>query len=110
MQAFDGANEPARVLDAGAQLIARGLPFRDHMQVVSVLYLTSINYQKLSGPTHEQSMIAKAAATGLLAVLPDSFKSANRPSGTCEEDWAKARGSLETLAKQTLASAERAKH
>jgi hypothetical protein len=106
MLAFDGTNQPARVLDAGAQLIARGMPFRDGMQVVSVLYLTSMNFQRLPGPTREQAMVAKAAATDLLAVLPESFKPANRPSGTSEEDWSSARGSLEALARQTLTAAE----
>jgi hypothetical protein len=109
MQAFDGLNQPARVVDAGAQLIARGMPFRDAMQVVSVLYLTSINYQKLAGPAREQSMVAKAAANNLLAILPESFKAANRPPGTSEDDWTNARGNLETIAKQTLTAAERIK-
>ena len=109
MQAFDGLNQPERVLDAGAQLIARGLPFRNTMQVVSVLYLTSINYQKVSAPSREQSMVATAAATDLLSVLPESFRPANRPADTTEDDWTQAKTHLETLANSTLNAARHAR-
>ncbi len=108
LQAYNGLNQSAKVVDTGGLLLDNlGAAFRDPRQVVAVLYLTAVNYQKLPHPTRAQTLIGRAAGANLLEYLPAFFAPANRQAGTSERDWAKARSDLEALAKQTVASAER---
>jgi Family of unknown function (DUF6600)/FecR protein len=108
LQAYNGLNQPAKVVDTGAQLLDNlGAAFPDPMQVVTVLYLTAVSYHKLSNPTRAQALVGRAAGADLLAFLPACFAPANRPAATSEHDWAKARSDLEVLAKQTIAAAEK---
>jgi len=109
MQTYTGLNQPAKVVDASTPLLAKNLlaVFQDPMQVIGVLYLASLNLQKLPNPTIEQLATGKHAAYGLLEYLPLYFTPQNKPPAISGEDWTKARTDLEALARQTIAFAER---
>ena len=70
--------------------------------MILVLYLTSLNAQKLANPTREQSATARAAARSLLDSVPAYFTPGNRPAATTTADWMKARTDLESVAATTL--------
>ena len=57
MLAYNGLNQPAKVVDSGAPLLLRPVSdtFEDPMQALSVLYVTVTNFQKLSRPMRDQS-------------------------------------------------------
>jgi hypothetical protein len=109
MQAYTGLNEPAKVVEVGTPLMTKdlGASFQDPMQVIGVLYLASLNLQKLANPTREQIAIGTSAAHSLLQYLPVCFTPQNKPPAVSGADWTNARASLETLARQTIAFAER---
>ena len=102
--AHNGAQHPGKVLEAAAPLVAKpeANSLDDPRQMILVLYLTSVNAQKLANPTREQSATARAAAHGLLDSAPAYFTPENRPATTTAEDWMKARIGLETAARTTL--------
>jgi len=106
LQAYDGLNQTASAVAAGGVLLrdTEGI-IHDPLQVLTVLYLTTANFHKLSNPTREQSNTGRTAAQRLLAFLPTCFAPQNRPVATSEKDWGKARSDFETLAKSTLATA-----
>jgi hypothetical protein len=108
MQAYSATNQPSKVVDAGAPLLAKGLDhtFEDPFQIVGVLYLESLNFQKLPNPTQDQFAMGKYAANELLRQLPVCFVPQNKPAATSTNDWAKARTDLELLARQTIATIE----
>ena len=108
MQTYTGLNQPAKVVDAGTPLLAKDLAaaFQDPMQVIGVLYLASLNLQKLKAPTPEQLATGKNAAYGLLQYLPVYFTPQNKPPAVSGDAWTKARTDLEALARQTIAFAE----
>jgi hypothetical protein len=68
MQAYTGLNQPAKALEKGTVLVGGNLAesFDDPMQIVGVLYLASLNFQKLEHPTREQTHLGRKAATDLL--------------------------------------------
>jgi hypothetical protein len=107
MQAYTGLHQPAKVFEAGAPLMSKDLSatFEDPMQVMGVLYLASLNLQKLAHPSGEQLTTGVRAAHGLLAYLPICFTPQNKPPAMSNADWTTARTSLEVLAKQTIALA-----
>ena len=102
--AHNGIEQPAKVLESAAPLVAKAKEngLDDPRQMILVLYLTSVNAQKLPSPTREQRTMARAAATGLLESVPSYFTPENRPSTTSTADWMKARTDIETAARTTL--------
>ena len=108
MQTYTGLNQPAKVVDAGTPLLAKDLSaaFQDPSQIIGVLYLASLNLQKLKEPTSEQLATGKNAAHGLLEYLPLYFTAQNKPPTVSGEAWIKARTDLEALARQTIAFVE----
>jgi len=109
MLAYNGLNQPARVVDTGAPLLLKPVSdtFEDPMQALSVLYVTVTNFQKLTRPMRDQSAAARTAAKELLAILPTCFTAEHRPAVMSAADWAKSRADLEGIARETLARAGR---
>jgi hypothetical protein len=105
MLAFNGMNQPVKVMDSGAPLVGKpaSAAFEDPIQALSVVYLAAVNYQKLGRPAREQSLTARAAAQQLLAMLPVCFTPDHKPQVMSAADWAKSRNDLEALARETLA-------
>jgi hypothetical protein len=106
LSAYNGANQPGKVLDTAAQLLARDLraAFPDPRQVISILYLATLNVQKLVNPSPQQVAAGQRAAHDLLEFLPGYFTAERKPADTGESDWAKAHGDLELLATTALAN------
>ncbi len=104
--AYNGAQEPAKVVDTASQLLSSGIEntLQDPRQIILALYLTSLSIQKLPYPSHEQFTTGQLAARNLLEFVPTYFTDANRPAGTSQTDWSKAQDDLENTAKTTLAS------
>jgi len=102
--AHNGMGQPGKVLEAAAPLVAKAgqNSFDDPRQMILVLYLTSVNAQKLPNPTREQSATARTAARSLLDSVPAYFTPENRPATTTTADWMKARTDLEAAARTTL--------
>lgn len=109
MLAFNGLNQPVKVLDSGAPLIAKpaNAAFEDPMQALSVVYLATTNFQRLSRPTREQSLIARGASAQLLEMLPVCFMPERRPQSMTASDWAKSRKDLDALGREILARTSR---
>ncbi|MGO9257232.1 MAG: DUF6600 domain-containing protein [Bryobacteraceae bacterium] len=109
VQAFDGTGQSAKVLETANTLLAQGLAtaLPDARQALTVLYLASLNLQKISRPTRAQIATGQQAAHELLLRLPDFFVPGSRPASTTEAQWRKMRQDLETVANGTLALAER---
>ena len=102
--AYNGVEQPAKVVDTATQLLSSGgeNTFEDPRQMILALYLTSMNIQKLPYPSHEQFTTGQTAARNLLEFVPTYFTDSNRPPGTTAADWTKAQTDLETAAKTTL--------
>ncbi len=106
MQAFNGVNQPARVMDMGAELLAKSaMELADQRQVMTVLFLASFNVSRIQQPTRAQIATGATAAQKLLAVLPDFFAPSARPPATSETEWRKARKDMENVANTALAFA-----
>src|ERR1035437_8452948 len=99
---------PAKVLEVGSQLMDRDLKtvFKDPKigpgQVLSVLYMTAVNVQKLPTATVEQLAIGEKAARQLQEYVPTFFAAANKTAGATDAAWAEGRATMEKVAKDTL--------
>lgn len=107
VQAYNGTNQPAKVLEVGSQLIARDLKkvFPDPkvaQYILTVLYMTSVNVQKLPAATPEQLAVGEKAAHQLQEFVPNFFTAASKPAGVTDAAWTEARTASEKLAKDTL--------
>jgi hypothetical protein len=104
MQVYNALNQPAKVLESASPLMVKDLrvSFAEPLQVLGVLYLATLNVQKLTSPAREQTAVGRSAAYGLLSYLPVCFAAENRPAAVSPADWTKARNDLEALARQTL--------
>jgi ferric-dicitrate binding protein FerR (iron transport regulator) len=109
MLAFHGLNQPAKVVERGGTIVSRNVAdlFDDPMQALSVVYLTTTDFQRVQRPTREQSVAARSAARELLAILPVCFTPERRPDTLTAADWARSRTELETLARDTLSRGAR---
>jgi hypothetical protein len=109
MLAYNGLNQPAKVVDTGGPLVGRPVTeaFEDPMQALSVLYLTATNFQRLGRPTRDQLATGRVAGRDLLAILPSCFTAEHRPPVMTAADWAKSRTDLEALGRETVARAGR---
>jgi hypothetical protein len=108
IQAYNGTNQPAKVLEIGSQLMARDLkkvytdPKAGPQQILTVLYLMSVNIQKLPTPTAEQTAAGEKAARALQEFVPTFFTAANKPAGATDAAWNEGRTTMEKVAKDTL--------
>jgi uncharacterized protein YejL (UPF0352 family) len=106
--AYNGLNQPAKVLEVGSQLMARDLkkvysdPKAGPTQVLTVLYTMSVNVVKLTTPAAEQMAIGEKAARALQEFVPNFFSAANKPVGVTDAGWTEARTTMEKVAKDTL--------
>jgi hypothetical protein len=96
MLAYNGLNQPAKVVETAAALFERGtpVPLDDPMQALSASYLAVTNFARLPHPVRDQQATGHAAARALLALAPECLKSG---------ELAKARPELEAQARQVLA-------
>lgn len=101
VQAYNGAKQPAKALDTAAPLVARDLdaaftdPVSGPQQVVKVLFTASLAVQQVPNPTPEELATGAKAAQWLLDYN-------RKPSNVGDDDWAKARAQLQTVAKAAL--------
>ncbi|HKX00033.1 MAG TPA: hypothetical protein VJN43_19985 [Bryobacteraceae bacterium] len=104
LSAYNGTNQPAKVTETAAGLLDKDLKtaFQDPRQVVSILYLTALNIQKLPNPTAEQLATGQKAARQLLDFTPTYFTADKKPAGTSDADWANARNQLDAVGKAAL--------
>ncbi|MBZ5620719.1 MAG: FecR family protein [Acidobacteriia bacterium] len=102
--AYNGIEQPAKVVDTTTQLLSSGVEntLQDPRQMILTLYLTSLSVQKLPYPSHDQFATGQTAARNLLDFVPTYFTVDNRPAGTSPADWTKAQSDLETTARTTL--------
>jgi hypothetical protein len=105
ISAYNGTNQPAKVVDTAAQLLAKDLnaAFKAPQQVIAVLYLTALNVQKTPNPNGDQLATGQKAARQLLDFTPTYFTAANKPAATTDAQWTEARNQLDTVAKGALA-------
>ncbi len=109
IQAYnDGTTQPVKVLEVAATMIRQGLPatLPDPRQALTMLYLASLNVQKIQRPNRVQIAAGQQAARELLQRLPDFFAPGSRPANTTEAQWRKLHDDLETVANGALAAAE----
>jgi hypothetical protein len=106
--AYNGTNQPAKVLEVGSQLMARDLkkvysdPKAGPQQVLTVLYMVSVNVLKLPTPSAEQMAGGEKAAHALQEFVPNFFTAANKPAGATDAAWTEGRTTMEKVAKDTL--------
>ena len=111
LQAYNGANQPAKVLEVGGGLMARDLksvfmkdPKAGPQQVLQVLYLMTANFAKLPSATPEQIATGTKAAQALKDYVGEYFTAANKPAGTSDADWAKTKDQVASLSNAVLMS------
>jgi hypothetical protein len=111
VQAYNGANQPAKVLETADGLMKRDIksvflkdPKAGPSQVLTVLYLSAVNYAKVQNATPEQTAIAEKASKTLLDYIPEYFTAANKQANVSDADWAKTKGQVSDLAKGVLMS------
>jgi hypothetical protein len=104
IQAYSGAKQPAKVLDAAQQLMQKDLTtvFKDPRLILGAYYQTSIAITGIKEPTPDQIATAEKAAKALLAYAPTYFVAANKPAGTDDAAWTKARTDLESGPKAAM--------
>ena len=109
VQAYDGAGQPAKVLDVAGSLMEKGLATQlpDPRQALTTLYLASLDLQKIARPSRAQIAAGQQAAQELLQRLPAFFVPGSRPANTTDAQWSKLRRDLETVANGALAVAQR---
>src|ERR1019366_3591774 len=106
--AYNGNNQPAKVLEVGSQLMARDLakvfpdPKAGPQWILTVLYMTAVNVQKLPAATPEQMAVGEKAARQLQEFVPNFFAAANKTPGATDAAWAEGRATMEKVAKDTL--------
>src|ERR1035441_7247515 len=106
--AYNGTNQPGKVLDVGSALMARDLkivysdPKAGPQQVLTVLYMMSVNVLKLPTPSADQMAVGEKAARALQEFVPNFFTAANKPAGATDAAWTEGRTTMEKVAKDTL--------
>jgi hypothetical protein len=111
MQAYSKVQppQPAKVIEYGQQLIAKDLKTvfptpAEGRNILAVLFQVAWNTAALPNATPEQIANGEKAAHQLLDFTPTYFVAANKPAGTSDADWAKARADIEKQAKTALAA------
>jgi hypothetical protein len=106
--ATHGSNQPAKVLELGSQWMNQGLKnvFKDPkdspQQILTVLYLMTVNIAKLPTANAEQTAIGDKAARALQDYVPEYFTAANKAAGISDADWAKTKNDVTALSKGVL--------
>ena len=106
--AYNGTNQPAKVLEVGSGLMARDLksvytdPKAGPQQMLTVLYQMAVSILKLPTATAEQMAAGEKAARDLLDFVPIFFTAANKPAGATDAAWTEGRTTMEKVAKDTL--------
>jgi hypothetical protein len=121
MQAYSKVQppQPAKVLDYGRQLMAKDLKTVfppdavGGRNILAVYFQVAWNTAALPNATPEQLALGEKAARQLLDFAPQYFTAANKPAGTSDADWAKARADIEkqtntALVAMTIAPANQA--
>ena len=108
IQAFDATRQPAKVLEIAASVMAKGVAAElpDPRQALTMLYLASLDVQKIPRPNRDQVAAGREAARELLGRLPEFFVPGSRPPKTSEAQWRKLRQDLESVANEALAVGE----
>jgi hypothetical protein len=111
LQAYNGANQPGKVLEVGGGLMAHDLksvlmkdPKSGPQQVLQVLYLMTVNFAKIPNPTPQQMEVGEKAANALKDFVGEYFTAANKPANTSDADWTKSKDQVASLAKAVLMS------
>ena len=105
---YNGTNQPAKVLEVGSGLMARDLkkvfvdPKAGPQQILTVLYMMSVNVLKLPTATPEQMEAGEKAAKALQEFVPNFFTAANKPAGATDAAWTEGKTTMEKVAKDTL--------
>ncbi len=110
IQAYNGTNQPAKVLDAASELLSKDLKtaFPDPKQQLQILYPVTFNAAKIAAsgstatPTPEELATGEKAAHQLADFAASYFTAANKPAAASDADWAKARAQVEDVAKAAL--------
>jgi len=109
IQAYNGANQPDKVLEVAKGLMDRDLksvfmkdPKAGPSQVLSVLYLSTLNFAKMPNPSADQVATGERAVKALLEYTPEYFVAANKQPNVTDADWAKTKGQVEDLAKGVM--------
>ena len=109
--AYNGLNQPTKVLDAAGELLSGDLKaaFPDPKQQLQVLYPSAFNAAKLAAdnaasPTPGELAAGEKAAQELTAFAASYFSAANKPPATSDADWTKARTQVEAVAKAAAIS------
>ena len=106
MQAYSSMQppQPDKVLDYGAQLMAKDLKaaLPDASQILRALYLITANTPFVKDPTPAQFAIGQKAAKDLQAFVPTYFTAEHKPATATDQQWAQARVQVEQAAAATL--------
>jgi hypothetical protein len=95
--------QPEKVVDYGAQLMAKDLNaiFKDNkVQILQILLRTTVAIQQAGSPTADQLAAGEKSAKQLLTFLSVP---ANKPANLSDENWNAARAQTEPIAKGALA-------
>jgi hypothetical protein len=106
MQAYSATQppQPDKVLDYGAQLMAKDLKtaLPDVSQTLRALYLMTANAPAVKDPTPAQLAIGQKAAKDLQAFVLTYFTTEHKPATASDAQWAQARTQVEQAASSTL--------
>jgi len=116
MQAYSTMQppQPQKVIEYGQQLMAKDLntvfpsstggrpDAAGGRNILTVLFQVAWNVAALPNPTPDQLALGEKAAHQLLDFAPKYFVPENKPQGTSDADWAKAKADIEGRAKTAL--------
>ena len=109
MQAYSTIQppQPPKVIEYGQQLMAKDLHAvfpgaAGGRNILTVLFQMAWNVAALPNPTPEQLALGDKAAHELLDFAPKYFVAENKPQGTSDADWTKAKDDIEGRAKTAL--------
>jgi hypothetical protein len=109
MQAYSTMQppQPQKVIEYGQQLMAKDLSTvfpgtAGGRNILTVLFQVAWNVAALPNPTADQLALGSKAAHDLLAFTPKYFVAENKPQGTSDADWTKAKDDIEGRAKTAL--------
>lgn len=109
MQAYSTMQppQPLKVIDYGQQLMSKDLHAifpgaAGGRNILTVLFQVAWNAAALPSPTPDQLALGEKAAKELLDFAPKYFVAENKPQGTSDADWMKAKDDIEKRAKTAL--------
>jgi hypothetical protein len=105
LQAYSNANQQDKVLEYGAQLLAKDLNtvFKAQQNyILETLYRTANALTQLKTPTPAQLETGTKAANQLKQFVPVYFVPANKPAAAADAAWAQAKEQIEGIANQAL--------